>query len=155
MNNAMYAKPKMNNATRLKICDGWLGRILILILASGIQLEVTSGKYAWSVWVHIVLGIILTVLSCYHIYLHYKTGNWFVRFAKNKNVVTRILWWIFLLTAVTGIIATFAWIGHDGHMPIGGIHGKIGFLMVIFGIIHAVRHIRKRKHSQLQKQLQK
>lgn len=138
----------MNNATKLKVCDGWLGRILILILASGIQLEVTSGRYAWSVWVHIVLGIILTVLSCYHIYLHYRTGNWFSRFSKNKNFVTKILWWIFLLTSVTGIIATFVWIDGQSHSHIGAVHGKIGFLMVILGIVHAVRHLRKRKQVQ-------
>lgn len=138
----------MNNATKLKVCDGWLGRILILILASGIQLEVTSGRYAWSVWVHIVLGIILTVLSCYHIYLHYRTGNWFSRFSKNKNFVTKILWWIFLLTSVTGIIATFVWIDGQSHSHIGAVHGKIGFLMVILGIVHAVRHFRKRKQVQ-------
>lgn len=141
----------MNNATKLKVCDGWLGRILILILASGIQLEVTSGRYAWSIWVHIVLGIILTVLSYYHIYLHYRIGNWFSRFSKNKNVVTRILWWVFLMTAVTGIIATFVWIDGQSHSHIGAVHGKIGFLMVLFGIIHSVRHLRKRKRKQLQK----
>lgn len=142
----------MNNAVKLKVCDGWLGRILILILASGIQLEVTSGKYAWSVWVHIVLGIILTVLSCYHIYLHYRTGNWFVRFSKNKNMITKILWWVFLLTAATGIVATFIWIDGNDHLHLGAVHGKIGFLMVIFGIIHAVKHIRKRKHKQVRMQ---
>lgn len=142
----------MNNAVKLKVCDGWLGRILILILASGIQLEVTSGKYAWSVWVHIVLGIILTVLSCYHIYLHYRTGNWFVRFSKNKNVITKILWWVFLLTAVTGVIATFIWIDGNDHSHLGAVHGKIGFLMVILGIIHAVKHTRKRKHKQVRMQ---
>lgn len=141
----------MNNATKLKVCDGWLGRILILILASGIQLEVTSGRYAWSVWVHIVLGIILTVLSYYHIYLHYRIGNWFSRFSKNKNVITKILWWVFLTTAVTGIIATIIWIGDNDHSHLGAVHGKIGFLMVLFGIIHSVRHLRKRKHKQLQK----
>lgn len=141
----------MNNATKLKVCDGWLGRILILILASGIQLEVTSGRYAWSVWAHIVLGIILTVLSCYHIYLHYRTGNWFSRFSKNKNVITKILWWVFLMTAVTGIIATFVWIDGQSHSHIGAVHGKIGFLMVILGIVHAVRHLRKRKRNQVQK----
>lgn len=142
----------MNNATKLKVCDGWLSRILILILASGIQLEVTSGKYAWSVWLHIVLGIILMILSCYHIYLHYRTGNWFVRFSKNKNVITKILWWIFLLTAATGVIATFIWIDGNDHSHLAAVHGKIGFLMVIFGIIHAVKHIRKRKRKQMQKQ---
>lgn len=134
-----------NPATRLKICNRTLGITLLLILASGIQLEATSGQYAWSVWVHIILGILLTVISLYHIYLHYRKSNWFTRFAKNRNASTRILWWVFLLTAVTGIASTISWIGHNQHTPLGGVHGKIGFLMVIIAIIHAVRHIRKKK----------
>lgn len=125
------------------MCNKWLKVILLLILASGIQLEATSGRYAWSVWVHIVLGLILTGLSIYHIYLHYKNSNWFTRFAKNRNKVTRVLWWVFLLTAVSGIAATLQWLMEGGHSPIGGVHGKIGFLMVIVAIIHAVRHIRQ------------
>lgn len=128
---------------KLKVCNKWLKVILLLILASGIQLEATSGRYAWSVWVHIVLGLILTGLSIYHIYLHYKNSNWFTRFAKNRNKVTRVLWWVFLLTAVSGIAATLQWLMEGGHSPIGGVHGKIGFLMVIVAIIHAVRHIRQ------------
>lgn len=128
---------------KLKVCNKWLKVILLLILASGIQLEATSGRYAWSVWVHIVLGLILTGLSIYHIYLHYKNSNWFTRFAKKRNKVTRVLWWVFLLTAVSGIAATLQWLMEGGHSPIGGVHGKIGFLMVIVAIIHAVRHIRQ------------
>lgn len=134
-----------NPATRLKICNRTLGITLLLMSASGIQLEATSGRYPCSVWVHIILGILLTVLSLYHIYLHYRESNWFTRFAKNRNTSTRILWWVFLLTAVTGIAATISWIGHNQHTPLGGVHGKIGFLMVIIAIIHAVRHIRKKK----------
>ena len=128
---------------KLKVCNKWLKVILLLILASGIQLEATSGRYAWSVWVHIVLGLILTGLSIYHIYLHYKNSNWFTRFAKNRNKVTRVLWWVFLLTAVSGIAATLQWLMEGGHSPIGGVHGKIGFLMVIVPTTHAVRHIRQ------------
>lgn len=143
----------MTPAERLKACDKTLGIVLIVMLVSGIQLEVTSGRYAWSVWAHIALGIVLTVLSVWHIYLHYRWSDWFARFRKNRNRSTRVLWWVFLLTVVTGIIATVVWlVGHD-HSPIGAIHGKIGFLMILAGIIHAVRHKRRRnaaKHKKLQ-----
>lgn len=135
----------MNTVEKLKINDKSLGFTLILMLASGMQLEATAGSYAWSVWVHIVFGTLLTVLSIRHIYLHYRSSNWFARFAKNRNKVTRVLWWVFLLTAMSGIAATVQWIVENGHSPIGGVHGKIGFLMVIIAIIHAAKHIRQRK----------
>lgn len=130
---------------RLKICNRLLGLTLILILASGIQLEVTSGSPAWSVWVHIALGLVLTALAFYHIYLHYRKANWFARFAKNRNTSTRILWWVFLLTAVSGLAATVGWIGDKVHSPLGAVHGKIGFLMVIVAIVHVARHLRTKR----------
>ncbi len=135
----------MNTALRLRICNRSLGFILLLMLASGVQLEATSGSYAWSVWVHIILGILLIILSSYHIYLHYRKSNWFARFAKNRNTVTRILWWVFLLTAVSGLVATVIWLDGNQHSHLGAVHGKIGFLMVIVGIIHVARHKRKRR----------
>lgn len=132
-------------ASRLKRCNRTLGIVLILILISGIQLEATSDQYEWSVWVHIVLGILITVLVSYHIYMHYRKSNWFARFAKNRNIVTRILWWGFLLTTITGLAATVIWLVGHNHSHLGAVHGKIGFLMVLFAIIHTVRHIRQRK----------
>lgn len=133
---------------RLKICNRLLGLTLILILASGLHLEVTSGRYAWSVWVHIVLGLVLTALAFYHIYLHYRKANWFARFAKNRNTTTRVLWWVFLLTAVSGLAATVGWVGDNVHSPLGAVHGKIGFLMVIVAIVHVARHLRaKHRHN--------
>lgn len=130
---------------RLKICNRLLGLTLILILASGIQLEVTSGSPAWSVWVHIALGLVLTALALYHIFLHYRKANWFARFAKNRNTSTRILWWVFLLTAVSGLAATVGWVGDNVHSPLGAVHGKIGFLMVIVAIVHVARHLRAKR----------
>lgn len=145
----------MTAAERLKACDKTLGIVLIVMLASGIQLEATSGRYAWSVWAHIALGIVLTVLSVWHVCLHYRWSDWFARFAKNKNTVTRILWWVFLLTAVTGVVATVVWLASHEHSHIGAIHGKIGFLMVIVGIIHAAGHKHKRKAAQRKEQYAK
>lgn len=137
----------MKQIAIIKLCNRLLGAILFMMLISGIQLEVTSGQYAWSVWLHIILGILLTVLSLYHIFLHYRFGNWFARFAKNRNIVTRVLWWAFLLTAISGMAATVIWLIDHGHSHLGAIHGKIGFLMVIVAIMHIVRHIRQRKRS--------
>ena len=128
-----------NAATRLKRCNRILGFGLLLMLASGIQLEATSAIYPWSVWVHIILGIILTALSFYHIFLHYRRTNWFARFAKNRNTVTRILWWVSIITAITGIAATAVWIDHNHHSHLGAVHGKIGFLMTLLAIIHILR----------------
>lgn len=126
----------MTQALKLKVCKRSLGITLLLMLASGIQLEVTEERYAWSVWLHIVLGISLTALAFWHVSLYYKKSNWFSRFATNRKKATRILWWVFLVTAVTGIVATVVWlVGHD-HSPLGAIHGKIGFVMVIAAIFH-------------------
>lgn len=137
----------MNTASRLKLCNRSLGFVLLLTLASAIQLEATSGIYTWSVWVHIVLGLLLTILACRHIYLHYRRSNWFARFASNRNAVTRVLWWLFLLTAVSGLIATGIWLDGNEHSYLGAVHGKIGFLMVIAAIIHLARNIRKKKRA--------
>lgn len=135
----------MNTALRLKRCNHRLAFVLLMTLASGIQLEATSGRYTWSVWLHIVLGILLTVLSAYHIFLHYRKSNWFARFAKNRNAVTRILGWIYLLTAISGIAATIIWLDGNQHSHLGAVHGKIGFLMVLLAIIHALKSKRKMK----------
>lgn len=62
----------MNKTTKFKMCNRWLAVIMLLIFISGLQLEVTSGMYQWSVWVHIFLGLVLTILSLYHIFLHYR-----------------------------------------------------------------------------------
>lgn len=135
----------MTTAAKLKLCNKSLGLTLLLMLASGIQLEVTSGKYGWSVWAHVILGIVLTGLSLYHIFLHYRFSNWFSRFVINRNAATRILWWVFLLTVVTGMAVTVKWLTGSGHTTLGGVHGKIGFLMVIVAVVHAAGHHGKKK----------
>lgn len=69
-----------------------------------------------------------------------------MRFAKNPNLSTRILWWVFLLTVASGIAAIAEWVV-VGHTPVGGVHGKIGFVMVIVAIVHVAGHIRKKKNA--------
>lgn len=137
----------MNTAQKLKRCNRWLGIGMVLILASGIQLEATASSQVWSVWAHIILGIAFTALSIYHIYLHYRHSDWFKRFAKNRNLSTRILWWAFLLTMVSGIAASTHWLSVSAHSPLGGVHGKIGFLMIIAAAFHIAGHLSKKKRT--------
>lgn len=140
-------KRPTNPASKLKLCNRCLGVCLILMLASGIQLEATTGRYIWSVWTHIIFGTILIALSLYHIFLHYKSGNWFSRFSKNRNITTRILWWTFLLTAISGLAATALWLNGHAHSHLGAIHGKIGFLMILVAILHVAKHLRKKSRK--------
>ena len=70
-------------------------------------------------------------LSGWHIWLHFGKSNWFTRFHRQKSRLTRILWWATLATLASGIIATAHSLGSFTHGHIGGVHGKLGFLMII------------------------
>ena len=112
------------------------------ILASGIQLEATGSSSVDWVWIHIVVGTFFMALGFLHIYIHFGASNWFSRFHKLKSPVTRILWWITLLTLVTVVIATGHWLGSFTHSSIGTVHGKLGFMMIILCLCHIVKRIR-------------
>lgn len=112
------------------------------ILASGIQLEATGSSSVDWVWIHIVVGTFFMALGFLHIYIHFGASNWFSRFHKLKSPVTRILWWITLLTLVTAVIATGHWLGSFTHSSIGAVHGKLGFMMIILCLCHIVKRIR-------------
>lgn len=133
----------MNRITKLKICDWSLLIITAATLASGIQLE-SMGAEAPQSWVgvHIAVCTLFMGLCAWHIQLHFNRSNWFARFSKVKSPVTRALWWVGLLTLLTGIIAAIRWIASPGHSPIGGIHGKIGFLMILIAMGHIVKRIK-------------
>ena len=131
----------MNKIAKLKTCDWSLLLLTISILASGIYLEVTQSSGLAAVWIHIALGILFFISVVYHIFLHFGKSNWFERFRKLKNQFTRVLWWVSLATLITGIIACIHWTMTYSHSPIGGIHGKIGFLMVLLSIGHLCKRI--------------
>lgn len=132
----------MKKILKLKVCDWTLLVFTALILASGIQLEATgSSSVAW-VWVHIVVGTFFMALSLWHVYLHFGASNWFSRFHKLKSPVTRILWWITLLTLVTAVITAVHWLTSFTHSSIGGVHGKLGFLMIFLCICHIVKRVK-------------
>lgn len=143
----------MKTATKLTCCNKCLACVFVMMFVSGIQLEATSGKSVWYVWFHIIIGAVFTVLLLYHIYLHYKFSNWFSRLARHRSIIIRFLWMTFLLNFTIGIAASIHWLDGYAHSPLGGIHGKFGFLMVMFAVIHIVRQIRKRKYHPKRKDL--
>lgn len=132
----------MKKASKLKLCNWALLIAAPIILASGIQLEATGGRDISSVWFHIVAGTAFCILAIWHISLNINGSNWFRKFQKLKSPVTRILWWLFLLTVISAIFAFCHWIGSYLHSPVGGIHGKLGFAMIAVAIGHTVKRFR-------------
>lgn len=137
----------MKKIKKLKICNWSLIFFTVAILISGIQLEATHSAGLSSVWIHIVIGLLFMGMVSTHIYLHFGKSNWFSKFHRLPSQVTRILWWVSLLTLLTGIIAMIHWIGTFSHAAIGGVHGKLGFLMVAVSIGHIIKRIKFFKNT--------
>lgn len=131
-------KPK----TQLKLCDWALIPLCVFALASGIQVEMLhGGPRAW-VWTHVAVCLLFMAGCAWHVWLHFKKTNWFSRMRRQKSQVTRILWWTALLTLLSGLAAMVHWIAGGGHSPLGGVHGKLGFLMIILAAAHAIHRRR-------------
>ena len=128
----------------------------VMMLVSGIQLEILSGRSVGWIWCHIVIGVIYLILVLWHLQLHFQWRNWLRLLWKNRSrdmkwlTVTGILTAVTgILTAVTGIIATAGWIASPSHSMIGAVHGKLGFLFILLAVWHGrsrAKIIRK-KHS--------
>lgn len=131
----------MKKIQKLKVCNWSLIVLAVAIMLSGLQLEVTDSNGFMSVWIHIIIGVLFMVMVFYHLFLHYGFSNWFSRILKQKSHVTRILWWISLLSLITGVVACVHWLGTFFHSHIGGAHGKLGFVMIILSIGHIVKRI--------------
>lgn len=129
----------MKKITKLKICNRSLLLLTLAVLASGIQLEATHSSGYASVLIHIIIALLFAAGVGYHIFLHFGRSNWFERMQRQKSVVTRILWWVSIATAVSGLAATVHWLTATGHSPIGGVHGKIGFAMILLAVCHLIK----------------
>ncbi|MDE6416219.1 MAG: hypothetical protein K2K68_04240 [Duncaniella sp.] len=136
----------MTKTDKLKICDWTLAGLLPVVLASSIQLEATDGGGTGWMIVHVIVASAFMCTILWHIYLHFQWKKWLVKFAKQK-IATRILWWLYVLTLLSGIAAFIHRLIEINHGPLGGIHGKIGFLMIAFAIGHTLKRIKffKRK----------
>lgn len=132
----------MNNPTQLKICNWSLVFLTILTLASSIQLEASRDAGIGPVWFHIIVALLFVAFIIFHIKLHFQWKNWFSKFSKLKSPVTRILWWFFLFTALSGLISLVMWIHVPAHYHFGAVHGKIGFVMIAIAIGYTIKRIK-------------
>ncbi len=137
----------MTKKYKLRLCDWTLAVLMISILASGIQLEVIDSRSVAWVWIHVIIGCLFFADIVWHLYLHFGWKSWVQRLRKQKSPVTRWLAVFALLTIISALVALFHWIGTYTHSPIGGIHGKLGFVFIALAIGHTVKRIKffKRK----------
>lgn len=132
----------MKKITKLKICAWVLAALTVVMLASGIQLEINPAGLPLWVWLHIVFGTAFFVLIFWHLALNRPAVRMMWRKPKinQPKKGTRWLGAFFLLTLISAVIATVHWCINPGHSTIGGIHGKIGFVFIVMVIVHTCRH---------------
>ena len=128
----------MNKREGLKWCDWSLALLLVFTLASGVWLEVAHAGSKMAVFIHITVATVFMSDVIWHIYLHFGFKKWLNKFGKMK-IYTRILWWVYVLTFLSGIAAAVHWLITMHHSPVGGVHGKIGFVMILMAAGHALR----------------
>ena len=128
----------MTRIHKLRVCDWLLAILLPAVLASSIQLEATSSRGILPVVIHLIVAIPFMLLILRHIYLHFGWKKWLTKFSKMK-VATRILWWLYALVFASGLAAAIHWLVTYSHAPIGGMHGKIGFAMILVAIGHTIK----------------
>jgi len=135
----------MNKRQKLLMCDWGLVLIAFLTLASAVQLEACGGQALWGLsfmtWViiHIVLCVTMMVMVAWHMYLHFGWREWVEKLRKTPKKPTRILALVAALVLLTGLVATIMILVHAEHTSFGGVHGKIGFLMLAIAIGHTIK----------------
>lgn len=132
----------MNRLRKLKVCNWMLLIIIVLMLSSSIQLEITAGSGIIWVWAHIFVGLMFLVLIGWHLQLHFQWRNWFRLLWKQKLKNTKWLVAIGILTILTAVISTIGWIVSPDHSKIGAVHGKFGFLFIALALWHIFRRLK-------------
>lgn len=131
---------------KLKICNISLLAITPAVLATSIILEASHGAALLglksNVWViiHLVAVFAMTGLVCWHLRMNWgKISGWAKKITGKASGASKTLTILIALNVLTGIFAIPQWLIH-GHSPIGGVHGKIGFLFILVCLIHTIRH---------------
>lgn len=81
----------MNKIEKLRLCNLWLMVTGLLVLMSGLQMEVCGGcgcfglPFSLLMYVHCALGIFMFVLVAIHLYLHFGKCNWFSKINKRNE----------------------------------------------------------------------
>lgn len=140
-----FAKNRID-MNKLKICNISLLAITPAVLATSIILEASHGesvlglKFNFWVIIHLVAVLAMTGLVCWHLRMNWgKISGWAKKFTGKASGASKALAILIAFTALTGLASIPQWLIH-GHSPIGGVHGKIGFLFILIAIIHTIRH---------------
>lgn len=140
----------MEKMKKMRLCGASLMVVTVIMMLSGIQLEILSGKSELWVWLHVAAGLVFFGLIGRHLYLHFRWHDWFGKLWKLKSPDIKWLTAVALLTLLTGAIATAGFAVTPQHSIIGAVHGKAGFLMIAL----VVWHVARRKHAKVTKRRQ-
>ena len=119
--------------------------VAIVVLVSSIQMEVTGGEpfmgmsFMTYTILHIVLAVSMMLLIAYHLYLHFNWKNWIEKLRQTPKKQTRVLAVLAGLVLLTGVASLVDFMIHLQHTPLGGLHGKIGFIFMIIAIGHTLK----------------
>lgn len=134
----------MNKRSKLKVCNLLLIIFAVLMFASSIQMEVCGGEGLWvasfSAWMyfHCTLGTLMLLLVIGHLYLHFGKSNWLTK-VKGLKRQTKWLCIIFTILLAISVVLFARIIVLTAHSSIGAVHGKIGFLFLLFCIGHTAK----------------
>lgn len=139
---------------KLYLIDIILSLLLIVVLISSVLNETLHDESLGNlsnhavITMHIAITLILMAMCIIHIKLHYgQVANW-LRCLKKGKMQTR---WVFILCTlalITGILATIIFFTH-GHTPFGGIHGKIGFAVLLLMILHLTKRLSRLRNMRI------
>ena len=138
------ATPKI---TKLKICNSTLIVTGVLTLASSVQMEACGGSsiagisFPTLMCVHCASGTLMFLCVFLHLHLHFGTRNWLSKIKRLPKRPTRILCVLFAIMIITSLLALVHTVPQFTHNPVGAIHGKIGFLFLIFCMAHTVKRL--------------
>lgn len=135
----------MNKRAKLKLCNKSLFIVLLALIVSiaaiigcGHNEMLGLPPQAWT-HLHITLAIILIALVVWHLQLHFGWRKWRTKISKLKSPATPKLYWIIWLTAISGLAAFIVDEILNIHTPLGGIHGIIGLLALLFSLGHLIK----------------
>ena len=134
-----FAKIRID-MNKLKICNISLLAITPAVLATSIILEASHGqsvlglKFNFWVIIHLVAVLAMTGLVCWHLRMNWgKISGWAKKISGKASGASKALAILIAFTALTGLASVQQWLIH-GHSPIGGVHGKIGFLFILIAV---------------------
>ncbi|MGN1354163.1 MAG: hypothetical protein ACI4V2_04555 [Alloprevotella sp.] len=83
----------------------------------------------------------MVLLVICHLWLNWgNVARWWGRWWKHRSLWMKALYVCYLLCALMGVMATIQWLKH-GHTGLGGWHGKVGFAVALFVVIHLAQRL--------------